>query len=66
VTAILDQLSFQNLFNYDLTIISILVRFVAAALLSGIISLIFNWLNQAKEGNYIMMHTLIFLAVNRE
>jgi hypothetical protein len=63
VTAILNQFSIQNLFTYDLTIISILVRFVAAAFLSGIISLIFNWLNQAKEGNYIMMHTLIFLAV---
>ena len=56
-------MSFQNLFNYDLSIFSILIRFVSSAILSACIALIFNWMNQQKEGNYVMMHTLIFLAV---
>ena len=63
MSAILSQLSFQNLFNYDLSIFSILIRFVSSAILSACIALIFNWMNQQKEGNYVMMHTLIFLAV---
>ena len=63
MSVILDQLSLDSLFNYDLTVSSILIRFAASAILSSVIALIFNRLNQAKEGNYIMMHTLIFLAV---
>lgn len=61
--AILNQLSLDSLLNYELNAISILIRFAASALLSSGIALIFNRLNQTKEGNHIMMHTLIFLAV---
>jgi hypothetical protein len=53
----------ENLFTYDLTVPSILLRLVAATVLSSIISLIFNSMNRSKAGNYLMMHTLIFLAV---
>jgi hypothetical protein len=58
-----EQLSLENLFTYDLTVITILYRFAAAAALAAVISLLYNRLNRAKAGNYIMMHTLIFLAV---
>lgn len=58
-----EQLSLENLFTYDLTIITILYRFASAAALAAVISLLYNRLNRAKAGNYIMMHTLIFLAV---
>ena len=61
--AILNQLSLDSLFNYELNASSVIIRFAASALLSSGIALIFHRLNQAKEGNYIMMHTLIFLAV---
>jgi uncharacterized membrane protein YhiD involved in acid resistance len=60
---LLSKLSFPNLFTDDITLASVLTRFVVAAVMSSVISVIYRKMNRCKDGNYLMMHTLILMAV---
>jgi hypothetical protein len=55
--------NFHDLINENITFVSLIIRLVIAAVLSTGISLIYSKVNSDKDDKYVMMQTLIFLAV---
>lgn len=63
MTELIAQFNFQNLLNENITFVSLIIRLISAAVLSTSISLIYSKVNSDKDDKYVMMQTLIFLAV---
>jgi hypothetical protein len=51
------------LFAEDITIYTVVTRFIITTILTSGISIIYKKFNRDKEENYLMMHTFVFLAV---
>ena len=63
MTEFIALFNFQNLLNENITFVSLLIRLISGAVLSTGIALIYSKVNSDKDDKYVMMHTLIFLAV---